>query len=274
MILAWKIGWTPRPTPTTSMFLGTPLCQPICRLLIYQRCLSSGWCSKKESSVATFARSRFQEVVPLNARTVLGPKQRRAAMKWNLLIGDALNNRRHGDGAAAMHDQGGQGGLFRCLMSKQMVGIFVSVWTRSSLRRHVRHPAVSSVGTGVLGRLGNKVRYIEAESHTRTHGTPEACMRMTRRACGALRRARCPSGSCFTARASASSAATWPQAARTATRYAGTLTPRASSPGPASSAPAARRQHRMSCPRRFLAMSRSPDRALNILLAAATENSR
>ncbi|CAD6257731.1 unnamed protein product [Miscanthus lutarioriparius] len=98
---------------------------------------------------------RFQEVVPLNARTVLGPKQRRAAMKWNLLIGDALNNRRHGDGVAAMHDQG-QGGVFRCLVSKQMVGIFVSVWTRSSLRRHVRHPAVSSVGTGVLGRLGNK----------------------------------------------------------------------------------------------------------------------
>jgi phosphatidylinositol-bisphosphatase len=76
-------------------------------------------------------------------------------MKWQVLIGDALNNTRQGDGA--MHDQG-QGGVFRCLLSKQMVGIFVSVWTRSSLRRHVRHPAVSSVGAGVLGRLGNKVR--------------------------------------------------------------------------------------------------------------------
>jgi len=99
-------------------------------------------------------------MVPLNARTVLGPKQRRAAMKWQLLIGDALNSTRHGDGAAAMHDQGRQGGgVFRCLVSKQMVGIFVSVWTRTSLRRHaVRHPAVSSVGAGVLGRLGNKVR--------------------------------------------------------------------------------------------------------------------
>ena len=259
MILAWKIGWTPRPTPTTSMFLGTPLCQPICHLLIYQRCLSSGWCSKEESSVATFARCRFQEMVPLNARTVLGPKQRRAAMKWNLLIGDALNNRRHGDGVAAMHDQG-QGGVFRCLVSKQMVGIFVSVWTRSSLRRHVRHPGVSSVGAGVLGRLGNKVRYIEAESHARTDARyTRRSMRMTRRTCATLRRARCPSGSCSTAQASASSAATWPQAARTATRSAGTPTRWTSSPGPASSATAARRQHRMSCPRRFLAMSRSPD---------------
>ncbi|CAD6265439.1 unnamed protein product [Miscanthus lutarioriparius] len=108
-------------------------------------------------SALSFIRMvQLQEMVPLNARSVLGPKQRRAAMKWQLLIDDALNNRRHGDGAAAMHDQGGQGGLFRCLMSKQMVGIFVSVWTRSSLRRHVRRPGVSSVGAGVLGRLGNK----------------------------------------------------------------------------------------------------------------------
>jgi phosphatidylinositol-bisphosphatase len=95
-------------------------------------------------------------------------------MKWQLLIGDALNNRKHG--VAAMHDQG-QVGVFRCLLSKQMVGIFVSVWTRSSLCRHVRHPAVSSVGAGVLGRLGNKViTKTQAESHARTHGTPEeAC---------------------------------------------------------------------------------------------------
>ncbi|XP_066327147.1 type IV inositol polyphosphate 5-phosphatase 9-like isoform X1 [Miscanthus floridulus] len=112
------------------------------------------WLDTKTDSYDIYVLG-FQEVVPLNARTVLGPKQRRAAMKWNLLIGDALNNRRHGNGVAAMHDQG-QGGVFRCLLSKQMVGIFVSVWTRSSLRRHVRHPAVSSVGTGVLGRLGNK----------------------------------------------------------------------------------------------------------------------
>ncbi|XP_066352052.1 type IV inositol polyphosphate 5-phosphatase 9-like isoform X3 [Miscanthus floridulus] len=113
------------------------------------------WMDTKTDSYDIYVLG-FQEMVPLNARSVLGPKQRRAAMKWQLLICDALNNRRHGDGAAAMHDQGGQGGLFRCLMSKQMVGIFVSVWTRSSLRRHVRHPGVSSVGAGVLGRLGNK----------------------------------------------------------------------------------------------------------------------
>jgi hypothetical protein len=87
-------------------------------------------------------------------------------MKWQLLIGDALNSTRHG--AAGMHGQG-QGGAFRCLMSKQMVGIFVSVWTRSSLCRHVRHPGVCSVGAGVLGRLGNKVR--SKQSRTRARHT-------------------------------------------------------------------------------------------------------
>ncbi|RLM61048.1 hypothetical protein C2845_PM14G14740 [Panicum miliaceum] len=101
----------------------------------------------------------FQEIVPLNARSVLGPKQRSAAMKWQRLIEDAMNSRRSvqdGEdatrGAAMDHGQG----VFRCVVSKQMVGIFVSVWARSGLRRHVRHPGVSAVGAGVLGRLGNK----------------------------------------------------------------------------------------------------------------------
>ncbi|TVU05821.1 hypothetical protein EJB05_49005 [Eragrostis curvula] len=106
----------------------------------------------------------FQEIVSLNARNVLGPKKRSASIKWNSLIGGALNNRGRrqvggeamsrgrGDEAALLQEQG----MFRCVMSKQMVGIFVSVWARSGLRRHVSHAAVSCVGAGVLGRLGNK----------------------------------------------------------------------------------------------------------------------
>lgn len=185
-------------------------------------------------------------------------------MKWQLLIGDALNSTRHG--AAGIHGQG-QGRAFRCLMSKQMVGIFVSVWTRSSLCRHVRHPGVCSVGAGVLGRLGNKVRSNQRRTparHTRGRRShSRADVGVFTCATTYERRARCPSGSCSTARASASSAATWPQAARRATRCAGTPTRRASSPGPASSASTAWRQHPVRCPRRFLAMSMSPDRALN-----------
>ncbi|CAL4998840.1 unnamed protein product [Urochloa decumbens] len=106
----------------------------------------------------------FQEVVPLNARNVLGPKRRSAATKWHSLIADALNNNRRGRrqeavaraGRAPQRQWRQEEEKFVCVMSKQMVGIFVSVWARSGLRRHVRHAGVSSVGAGVLGRLGNK----------------------------------------------------------------------------------------------------------------------
>ncbi|KAI5065382.1 hypothetical protein GOP47_0020077 [Adiantum capillus-veneris] len=45
---------------------------------------------------------------------------------------------------------------FSLIASKQMVGIFISVWVRSDLRRHVRNLKVSCVGCGLLGYLGNK----------------------------------------------------------------------------------------------------------------------
>uniref|UniRef100_A0ACD5ZYD3 Uncharacterized protein n=1 Tax=Avena sativa TaxID=4498 RepID=A0ACD5ZYD3_AVESA len=98
----------------------------------------------------------FQEMVPLNARNVLGPKNSSISSRWNQRIGDALNHtgrRREDEEAAPTHHEQKQ---FRCVTSKQMVGVFVSVWVRSGLRRHVRHLGVSSVGAGVLGRLGNK----------------------------------------------------------------------------------------------------------------------
>ncbi|CAH9080813.1 unnamed protein product [Cuscuta europaea] len=44
-----------------------------------------------------------------------------------------------------------------CLVaSKQMVGIFLTVWVRSELREHVRNMKVSCVGRGLMGYLGNK----------------------------------------------------------------------------------------------------------------------
>eukprot|EP00253_Pinus_taeda_P001128 PITA_01128 len=42
------------------------------------------------------------------------------------------------------------------LASKQMVGIYISVWVRSELRRHIRDIQVSSVACGIMGCLGNK----------------------------------------------------------------------------------------------------------------------
>nr|KYP61253.1 Type I inositol-1,4,5-trisphosphate 5-phosphatase CVP2 [Cajanus cajan] len=49
----------------------------------------------------------------------------------------------------ALHD-------FQCIISKQMVGIFISVWTRRDLCPFIRHPSVSCVGCGIMGCLGNK----------------------------------------------------------------------------------------------------------------------
>ncbi|KAK3042188.1 hypothetical protein RJ639_001308 [Escallonia herrerae] len=44
-----------------------------------------------------------------------------------------------------------------CLVaSKQMVGIFLTIWVRSDLREHVRNMKVSCVGRGLMGYLGNK----------------------------------------------------------------------------------------------------------------------
>ncbi|XP_057776009.1 type IV inositol polyphosphate 5-phosphatase 3-like [Salvia miltiorrhiza] len=42
------------------------------------------------------------------------------------------------------------------IVSKQMVGIFITVWVRRSLRRYIQNVNVSAVGVGVMGYIGNK----------------------------------------------------------------------------------------------------------------------
>ncbi|KAL9449532.1 hypothetical protein AB3S75_011455 [Citrus x aurantiifolia] len=42
------------------------------------------------------------------------------------------------------------------MVSKQMVGIFLTIWVRRSLRRHIQNVRVSTVGVGVMGFIGNK----------------------------------------------------------------------------------------------------------------------
>uniref|UniRef100_A0A5B7ASH4 Putative type I inositol 1,4,5-trisphosphate 5-phosphatase 2 isoform X1 n=1 Tax=Davidia involucrata TaxID=16924 RepID=A0A5B7ASH4_DAVIN len=43
------------------------------------------------------------------------------------------------------------------IVSKQMVGIYVSVWVRRRLRKHINNLKVSPVGVGLMGYMGNKV---------------------------------------------------------------------------------------------------------------------
>ncbi|KAF4370560.1 hypothetical protein F8388_020146 [Cannabis sativa] len=45
---------------------------------------------------------------------------------------------------------------YRLIASKQMVGLFLSVWARSDLIPHIAHLRISSVGRGIMGCLGNK----------------------------------------------------------------------------------------------------------------------
>lgn len=63
-------------------------------------------------------------------------------------------------GSVSMEEGDKQTGKSRyCLVaSKQMVGIFVTVWVKSELRDHVRNMKVSCVGRGLMGYLGNKVQ--------------------------------------------------------------------------------------------------------------------
>lgn len=45
---------------------------------------------------------------------------------------------------------------FSLIVSKQMVGIFVTIWVREELVRHIGHLRISCVGRGILGCFGNK----------------------------------------------------------------------------------------------------------------------
>ncbi|XP_042486995.1 type IV inositol polyphosphate 5-phosphatase 7-like isoform X1 [Macadamia integrifolia] len=61
-------------------------------------------------------------------------------------------------GSTSMEDRERPSGHSRyCLVaSKQMVGIFLTVWVRSDLRDDVKNMKVSCVGRGLMGYLGNK----------------------------------------------------------------------------------------------------------------------
>ena len=149
---------------------------------------------------------RFQEVVPLNAgNIVLGLENSKICSRWNSLIREALNN------SISKHVQEDKVGefykvhplknhsiasldkssnnfphCFDCITSKQMVGIFITVWVRNDLLPYIQHPSVSCVGCGIMGCLGNKVRtyihtyihiyihtYIYIHTHTHTHSRNE-----------------------------------------------------------------------------------------------------
>ncbi|KAI7756506.1 hypothetical protein M8C21_014495, partial [Ambrosia artemisiifolia] len=96
----------------------------------------------------------FQEVVPLTTPNILGLKKKKVSKKWNSLIRKTLN--RSSKITKPNSDNSDPDNKFRCLISKRMVGLLISVWLRSDLYQHVKNANVSCVGCGIMGRLGNK----------------------------------------------------------------------------------------------------------------------
>lgn len=102
----------------------------------------------------------FQEVVPLRAENVLGWEKSKISMRWNSLIRSTLMKSDDDDTQTKLNTTTTTtqaDSRFSCIISKQMVGIFISVWVRGGLRPYVRSPSVSCVGCGIMGCLGNKV---------------------------------------------------------------------------------------------------------------------
>ncbi|URE30893.1 endonuclease exonuclease phosphatase family domain containing protein, partial [Musa troglodytarum] len=109
---------------------------------------------------------RFQEIVPLNAGNVLVIEDNEPAAKWLALISQAINK----PGKYSPEDSDSKDSAtpqFACseaksnmnyclVASKQMVGIFLSVWVRRELVQHVGHLRVATIGRGIMGCLGNK----------------------------------------------------------------------------------------------------------------------
>ncbi|XP_030508293.2 type IV inositol polyphosphate 5-phosphatase 9 [Cannabis sativa] len=106
----------------------------------------------------------FQEIVPLKASNVLGySESSRIARKWNNLIRQALNKKINNNKFYYNNNKGIKESSsfeeiksFQCIISKEMVGILVSVWVRTTLRPFIKHQSVSCVGCGIMGCLGNK----------------------------------------------------------------------------------------------------------------------
>ncbi|CAN4089271.1 unnamed protein product [Withania somnifera] len=117
----------------------------------------------------------FQEIVPLNAGNIIVQENTSISMQWNSLIRAALNKTdaislqmaELGESHQKVYPLKREGSFntstsginsphIECIISKQMVGVFITIWARSSLVPYIKHISVSSVGCGIFGYLGNK----------------------------------------------------------------------------------------------------------------------
>nr|GMD68577.1 type IV inositol polyphosphate 5-phosphatase 9-like isoform X1 [Ipomoea batatas] len=113
----------------------------------------------------------FQEIVPLNAGSIIASENSSVSYKWNSLIRSALNKRASSTITIQKAEAGecqkvcplhrdayfnSAAAAFECIASKQMVGVFVTIWARTQIHHYINHIDVSCVGCGIFGRIGNK----------------------------------------------------------------------------------------------------------------------
>ncbi|CAK9192468.1 unnamed protein product [Sphagnum troendelagicum] len=111
----------------------------------------------------------FQEIVPLIACNVVCVEDEAPIPIWEGLICHTLNNKMEVEddkesatfapsisSTSTMFSSPCRQNQFLRIVSKQMVGIYITIWIRSDLRHHVHDIKVCSVGCGIFNYLGNK----------------------------------------------------------------------------------------------------------------------
>ena len=104
----------------------------------------------------------FQEVVPLSVGNVVADGMGRAdphgyaTGAWEDLVEAHLNAGAKKKKTKKLAGGGGKKAKYVRVAAQQMVGIYLTVWVKASLRGAVAEAQTTSVGCGVMGVLGNK----------------------------------------------------------------------------------------------------------------------
>jgi hypothetical protein len=102
------------------------------------------------------------QCLPDNTKSLPSGKALRAYLSFKSVNGDSdpftEDNAAHDlniNGAVAKRKRP----HFVRIISKQMVGVYLSIWVRKSLRKHIQNLKVSTVGVGAMGYIGNKASF-------------------------------------------------------------------------------------------------------------------
>ncbi|XP_061366991.1 type I inositol polyphosphate 5-phosphatase 4-like [Gastrolobium bilobum] len=134
----------------------------------HRRSLQSLSCSMRMDNDMSLPQARFDRGLSVCDRMIFGHRTSDYDPNYRFSLddengtGDSPITKQYSpqsySGCFSMEDSDRQAGHSRyCLVaSKQMVGIFLTVWVKSDIRDDVHNMKVSCVGRGLMGYLGNK----------------------------------------------------------------------------------------------------------------------